>query len=114
MRDWLESCARLKADVPEDVLVLPSHNEPFTGAHDRLQALIDGHEKALARLKKRLSEAPRRVVDVFPALFGRKIGPDLLGMATGEGIAHLNYLLHRGEIVRETGTDGVDTYRVPD
>lgn len=110
LKDWMESCARLKAAVPKDVLVLPAHNEPFTGAHARLQALIDGHEKALVRLKKRLGEAPRRVVDVFPALFGRKIGPDLLSMATGEGIAHLNCLMHRGEIVRETGDDGVDLY----
>ena len=61
-------------------------------------------------MKTRLGEAPRRVVDVFPALFGRKIGPDLLSMATGEGIAHLNCLMHRGEIKRETGADGVDLY----
>lgn len=110
MRDWLESCVRLKSAVPEDVLVLPAHNEPFTGAHGRLQGLLDGHEKALVRLKKHLSEAPRRVVDVFPALFGRKIGPDLLSLATGEGLAHLNCLIHRGEVRRETGADGVDLY----
>jgi len=112
MRDWLESCARLKEAVPEDVLVLPAHNEPFTGAHARLQALIDGHEKGLVRLKKRLGESPRRVVDVFPALFARKIGPDLLGLATGEALAHLNCLIHRGEAMRETGEDGVDLYRL--
>ena len=112
MRDWLESCTRLKAAVPADVLVLPAHNEPFTGAHDRLQGLIDGHEKALVRLKKRLGEAPRRVVDVFPALFGRKIGPDLLGLATGEALAHLNCLIHRGEAARKTGDDGVDLYEL--
>jgi len=112
MRDWLESCARLKRAVPEDVLVLPAHNEPFTGAHARLQALIDGHEKGLVRLKKRLGDSPRRVVDVFPALFARKIGPDLLGLATGEALAHLNCLIHRGEAMRETGEDGVDLYRL--
>jgi len=77
-----------------------------------LQALIDGHEKGLVRLKKRLGESPRRVVDVFPALFARKIGPDLLGLATGEALAHLNCLIHRGEAVRETGTEGVDLYRL--
>ena len=112
MADWLASCERLKASVPADVLVLPAHNEPFTGAHDRLQALIDGHEKGLIRLKRRLGEAPRRVIDVFPALFGRKIGPDLLGLATGEALAHLNCLIHRGEIVRQTGSDGGDLYRL--
>lgn len=112
MRDWLESCARLKAAVPADVLVLPAHNEPFTGAHARLQGLIDGHERALVRLKKRLGEAPRRVVDIFPAIFGRKIGPDLIGLATGEGLAHLNCLIHRGEVRRESGPDGADLYHI--
>ncbi|MEM7663052.1 MAG: MBL fold metallo-hydrolase [Pseudomonadota bacterium] len=111
LSDWLYSCAHLKASVPADVLVLPGHNEPFTGAHDRLQALIDGHEKALSRLKKRLKEEPRRAVDVFPALFARKIGDDMIGLATGEALAHLNCLIGRGEAVREVGADGVNYYR---
>jgi hypothetical protein len=33
-------------------------------------------------------------------------------MATGESIAHLNYLLERGEAVRETGSDGCHWYRM--
>ncbi len=111
LTDWIDSCARLKQAVPADVLVLPAHNEPFTGAHDRLQGLIDGHEKALTRLKKRLGEEPRRVVDTFPAIFGRKIGDDLIGLATGEALAHLNCLMGRGEIVRERG-EGPDIYRL--
>ena len=111
LTDWMDSCARLKQAVPADVLVLPAHNEPFTGAHDRLQGLIDGHEKALVRLKKRLGEEPRRVVDVFPAIFGRKIGDDLIGLATGEALAHLNCLIGRGEVVRERGK-GPDIYRL--
>lgn len=112
LTDWMQSCAKLKAAVPADVLVLPAHNEPFRGAHDRLQGLIDGHEKALVRLKKRLGEAPRRVIDVFPAIFGRKIGPDLIGLATGEALAHLNCLIHRGEVVRSCDEDGVEYYRL--
>ncbi len=110
LSDWLTSCAHLKASVPEDVLVLPAHNEPFTGAHHRLQALINGHEKALIRLKRRLGEAPRRVIDIFPAIFGRKIGPGLMGLATGEGLAHLNCLRHRGEVIRQCDEQGVDWY----
>ena len=37
---------------------------------------------------------------------------DLLGMATGEGVAHLNHLIARGETVRERGADGVYHYRM--
>lgn len=114
LQDWIDSCEKLKECVPSDVLVLPAHNEPFTGAHNRLDALIRGHEVALKRLSKRLNEAPRRVVDVFPALFGRKIGDDVLSMATGEALAHLNCLIDRGQARRELGTDGIAFYHPAD
>jgi hypothetical protein len=91
-------------------LVLPAHNEPFIGLHERLQNLIDGHEKALARVHHRLKQSPRRAVDLFGALFARKIGPDLLGMATGEAIAHVNCLIGRGLARRVTDEDGVARY----
>ncbi len=112
MGDWMASCLKLKAAVPEDVLVLPAHNEPFRGAHHRLQGLHDGHAKALKRLAKRLGEAPRRVIDTFPALFGRKIDADNLGMATGEALAHLNRLVRQGAVVKELDADGVALYRL--
>ena len=59
--------------------------------------------------RKRRQE-PRRVIDVFPAIFGRKIGEDVLSMATGEALAHLNYLIKRDEVVRTLDTDGVAWY----
>jgi hypothetical protein len=37
-------------------------------------------------------------VDVFPALFKSKITDQNLMMATGEAIAHLNYLWYAGEM----------------
>lgn len=109
LADWLRSCAKLKAAVPADVLVLPAHNEPFTGAHARLDDLIGGHERALARLEQRLVE-PKRAVDLFGAIFARKIDDDLIGMATGETIAHLNCLIARGRVRAATGPDGVTLY----
>lgn len=114
LADWMSSCAKLRAAVPEDVLVLPAHNEPFVGAHKRLTHLIDGHETALKRLHQRLSEAPRRVLDTFPALFGREIQPDEVGMATGEALAHLNLLMRRGQALQDIGEDGVATYHAVD
>lgn len=110
LRDWLESCEKLKAELPEDVLVLPAHNEPFRGAHSRLDHLIKGHGVALRRLHQRLTQEPRRVVDVFPAIFGRKIGDDVLSMATGEALAHLNYLIENEQAERTIDADGVAWY----
>ncbi len=110
LADWLHSCAKLMQHVPADALVLPAHNDPFTGAHKRLQNLIDGHERAMNRVEKRLREQPRRAIDLFGALFAREIGMDLLSMATGEALAHLNCLIARGRVRRVLGADGVALY----
>ena len=110
LTDWMTSCAKVKREVPDDVLVLPAHNDPFHGLHARLDHLIAGHERSLGRLEKSLAE-PKRAIDVFGALFARPIGPDLVGMATGESLAHINCLIERGKAVAETDADGVIWYR---
>ncbi len=55
-------------------------------------------------------QAPRRAIDLFGALFARKIGPDLLGMATGEAIAHVNCLIARGRARRVIDEQGIVRY----
>jgi len=105
--DWLASLERMKTVFPDDVLILPSHGEPFRGVQTRLDALIRGHRTALKRLEKTLRE-PKRAVDVFGALFARPVGDGVRGMATGEALAHLNYLLQRGRVSRTRDADGVD------
>ncbi|WP_029087477.1 MBL fold metallo-hydrolase [Brevundimonas aveniformis] len=110
LADWLTSLDRLEREVPDRVLVLPSHGEPFRGLHARLQALRRGHETALTRLVRRLSE-PRRAVDVFGTLFARPISAGLLSMATGESVAHLTCLVRQGRAIRETDAEGVWRWR---
>ena len=109
--DWLASLARIEERVPDNVLVLPAHNHPFRGLHARLAQLRQGHERALERLLEALREQPSSVIEAFPAVFGRRIGGGALGMATGEGLAHLNYLSARGQIIRETDANGVWKWR---
>ena len=112
LSDWLASLDRIRQAVPDDVLVLPAHNEPFRGLHSRLDHLKSSQLRALERLRSLLS-TPRRAVDVFTALFSREIDPKsgVLGMATGESLAHLNYLIRRHEAFREIDSDGVAWYR---
>jgi glyoxylase-like metal-dependent hydrolase (beta-lactamase superfamily II) len=110
LSDWMNSCAKLKREVPDEVLVLPAHNDPFFGLHARIDHLIAGHERGLARLRALLAE-PKRVVDVFHVLFRRKIDSNLLGLATGESLAHLNCLIARGQAVRARDENGVDWYQ---
>jgi glyoxylase-like metal-dependent hydrolase (beta-lactamase superfamily II) len=109
LADWLQSCRKLRDLLPADCLVLPAHNEPFFGAHKRLEALMAGHETALERVLLRL-DPPKRAIDLFGAMFARAIDRDTLGMATGETIAHLNCLIGRGQVIAET-SDGITLYR---
>lgn len=112
MRDWLDSLDRIRRRVPDDVLVLPSHNKCFRGLHERIDALLQGQHEALQRLHAALA-TPARAVDVFKALFKRDIpqtDASQLGMATGEAVACLNHLLAQGRIQAEL-RDGVRWYR---
>jgi glyoxylase-like metal-dependent hydrolase (beta-lactamase superfamily II) len=114
MTGWLSSLAKLKRAVPDDVLVLPAHNECFRGLHARIDALASSQDRALERLRRSLQES-KRPVDVFGALFARPISEadvSLLGMATGESLACLNYLMHRGEVTREIDAEGVARFRL--
>ena len=95
--------------MPDDVLVLPAHNEPFRGQHARIAALRRGHARSFERLRRALVE-PRRAVDVFASLFGRSISSadvQLLGMATGESLASLNHLRQLGQATRHLDAQGV-------
>jgi glyoxylase-like metal-dependent hydrolase (beta-lactamase superfamily II) len=99
--DWLASIEALRS-LPADTLVLPAHNEPFLGLHDRLDQLSADHLGKLERLQAFL-ETPRSAYGCFETLFGRAIGSAEIQMATGEAIAHLNWLARRGhaEAVRD-------------
>ena len=109
LRYWFESLRSIKAQLPEDVLVLPAHGKPFRGAHARIDALIDEHEVKLDKLLDYLDQ-PRRAIDVFPALYRIEIPDDQLILATGEAIAHLHHLINTGQVQSETDADGITWY----
>ena len=63
-------------------------------------------------LDRRLEDPVEAGIEQGPA-FARPIeGSELLGMATGESLAHLNHLVARGEALREPGVDGALRYRL--
>ena len=110
--DWLASIERLRQRISPDVLVLPAHNEPFRGLHQRLNHLERTHIESLDQLERAIARRSR-AVDVFGALFARSIDGDdaqLVSMATGESLAHLNRLLHAGRARVEDDEKGVAWY----
>lgn len=108
--EWLESCHRLRKQLPDNVLVLPAHQEPFHGLHQRLTKMINSHEESLARLLDFLDQ-PRTAVECFSPLFRRTLKGVHVQLAIGESLAHLNCLLQRRLITRTTDADGVNRYQ---
>jgi glyoxylase-like metal-dependent hydrolase (beta-lactamase superfamily II) len=97
---FLASLERFRA-LPADTLVLPSHRLPFVGLHQRIDQLIAHHRERLDRAR----EACRRgatAAAAMAALFPRKLDAHQIFFALGETLAHLNYLVCRGEVSRDS------------
>lgn len=95
LKSWLQSNTELKTLIPDDVTVYPSHKHIFKGLHTRLQQIIELHQHRLTVVNKLLDELDYTQVNAITrALFERelKILPDLF-MASGETLAHIEYIL---------------------
>jgi glyoxylase-like metal-dependent hydrolase (beta-lactamase superfamily II) len=105
LQQYLDSL-RKYADLPEDVLVLPSHGKPFRGLHTRIAQLRAHHTERLAEVVAACTE-PRSAVDIVPLMFRRKLDAHQLSFALGEALAHLHKLWTDGILRRTTGDDGI-------
>jgi glyoxylase-like metal-dependent hydrolase (beta-lactamase superfamily II) len=108
LRLFLDSIARYR-DLPEDVLVLPSHGKPFRGAHERVKQLEEHHRDRLAELLQALQN-PRSAAELLGVLFRRPLDAHQTFFAMGEAIAHLHYLFYAGRATRALGNDGIMRY----
>ncbi|RUS59025.1 MBL fold metallo-hydrolase [Pseudorhodobacter sp. E13] len=111
--EWLESCAAFQPLARDDQLVLPGHKLPFTGLPLRLHQMIENHHGALDRLRAHLS-TPHTAAECFLPIFKRDITGGAYGLALVEAVAHLNHLLHRGEVCRTMNETGAWTWVMHD
>ncbi|HYN13461.1 MAG TPA: MBL fold metallo-hydrolase [Burkholderiales bacterium] len=109
LRLFLESLARYR-ELPEDVLVLPSHGKPFRGAHLRVEQLEKHHEARLAELQDAIKAGAKSAADLLGVLFRRPLDAHQTFFAMGEAIAHLHYLYYAGKARRAAGKDGIMRY----
>ena len=92
--------------LPEDTLVLPSHDWPFLNLIERLDDLSTHHQE---RLDKTLEICSRSVtgMEILRGLFERELDDHQLFFAVGESLAHVNYLLSKKMLKRDTDKSGV-------
>jgi glyoxylase-like metal-dependent hydrolase (beta-lactamase superfamily II) len=103
---YLASLVKLRDTVPPDTLVLPSHNLPFLGLHERI-ASLGAHHRARCEEVIAACATPKTATQLVPLLFQRRLDPHQLGFALGEALAHLNHLMYQGALVRELDENGV-------
>jgi glyoxylase-like metal-dependent hydrolase (beta-lactamase superfamily II) len=107
---YLASLKKLRAVLPSDVLVLPSHNLPFYGAHERIDELAAHHDARCDDVIAACAQ-PASAAELLPVLFRRQLDPHQMGFALGEALAHLHYLEGRGALARQIGGDGVNRFQ---
>ena len=108
LAEFLESNEKLRS-LPNDVLVLPSHNTPFRGLHARLDQFIEHHGERLDDTLEacRSASAARQIAD---RIFTVPDDPHGLFFAVGETLSHLRYLERQAKVTVETDTHGVALY----
>jgi glyoxylase-like metal-dependent hydrolase (beta-lactamase superfamily II) len=106
---YLASLQKLRAALPPDILVLPSHNLPFYGVRERIDELAAHHA---ARCDDVIAACarPTNAAELLPVLFRRQLDRHQMGFALGEALAHLHYLEGQGALTRQTDTDGVNRF----
>lgn len=110
--DWLRDLPQFLT-LPAKTLVLPSHNTPFYGLHQRVDYLMQHHEDHMVVLQEHCQQA-KQAVELLPVMFKRKLDDSQIGMALGECVAHLNLLIQRGRVRRELNDDGRYLYSTID
>jgi glyoxylase-like metal-dependent hydrolase (beta-lactamase superfamily II) len=105
LNDFLETLNRLRT-LPADILVLPSHDQPFRGLTVRIDELARHHDERLAEAWEACAE-PASAEQIARIMFRRDLDPHQTVFAIGEALAHLNHLVGLGRLRRQLQADGI-------
>jgi glyoxylase-like metal-dependent hydrolase (beta-lactamase superfamily II) len=108
---YLASLKKLRAALPSGILVLPSHNLPFYGVHERIDELAAHHAARCDDVMAACTQ-PLSAADLLPVLFRRQLDRHQMGFALGEALAHLHYLEGQGALTRDIGGEGVNRFHI--
>ncbi|HVN41509.1 MAG TPA: MBL fold metallo-hydrolase [Steroidobacteraceae bacterium] len=111
LKDWLMSLERI-GELPEETLVLPSHELPFYGLRTRAAELQQHHLGVLERVLSLCAEQPDTIYGLSRRLFPERPGALNSVMAVGETMAHLAYLLKHRRVQRTVTAAGCYEFRV--
>lgn len=107
LHSYLTSLHKIKK--LEAKVVIPSHGQPFYDANKRIDEIIAHHDERLNTILT-IVKYGGTVFDITNKMFDKQLTSHEMRFAIGEAIAHLEYLRHLGECVREE-KDGLWIYR---
>ena len=108
---YLRSLRDVAQTVLADALVLPGHDLPFVGLHERVEGMRAHHEGRCEEIAKACRDEARSAAELIPVLFRRELDPHQTGFAFTEAMAHVNYMLRRDRLSRQPGRDGIKRFR---
>ena len=118
LRDYLGSLTRTLA-LP-DARLLPAHGPVCGSTHERVNELLAHHDLRLAETHQAVLAGHATPFEVAKAIKWTRRQRlfdelDLFSqvMSVNETAAHLEVLLVRGQVTRETSPEGADLYQVP-
>ena len=85
---YLGSLAALERELPENTFVLPGHQLPFRGRHERCRDPADYHRKRCGLIAEACQTAQKSIA--VPLLFPRELDPHQFSCASSEAHAHVN------------------------
>jgi glyoxylase-like metal-dependent hydrolase (beta-lactamase superfamily II) len=104
---FLRSLRNMEANVPNDVLVLPGHQLPFYGLHQRADELIAHHDERCAMIHAACVKGAKTAAELVPVIFHRALDPHQMSFAFSEVLAHVNYMVREGDLAWVREDNGV-------
>ena len=107
--DFLTSLAVVERLDPS--LVLPGHGRPFEEGAERARVVARHHDRRLGGILQVIRHEPRSASEITDEIFGKTLLNFERRLALGEALAHIRYLVKRGEVVRSERDDGTFMYQ---
>lgn len=110
--EFLASLDKIEALDP--ALVLPGHGRPFDDGGGRARVIARHHDRRLGSILQVIRHEPRSADEITDEIFGTTLLNFQRRLALGEALAHLVYLMERGEIERIERDDGTFAFKKAD
>jgi glyoxylase-like metal-dependent hydrolase (beta-lactamase superfamily II) len=104
---YLRSLTAIRNTLADDALVLPGHQLPFFGLHNRVDELIEHHKRRCAAIANACRDAPKSAAELVPVVFHSPLDPHQMSFAFSEVLAHVNFMLAQGDLAWAEPRNGV-------